>query len=127
MLLENNKHTTKELLKEYFKLFPNDSLFPEWNDATDNDKQDMLKEAIKNKKSISETTLFKEKYEEKVIFTMDDFFNIEYIRNELIEKLKKQGYTQEKINELIKMCDEAYKDYKIPYPRVEELIENNNS
>ena len=56
-----------KLLDEYFKLFPTDSLFPEWFDAKDKDKIKMLKEAIKEEKNLSETTIFKEKYEEKVI------------------------------------------------------------
>ncbi len=59
--------TEKELLNEYFKLFPNDGLFPEWLDAPSEDKIEMLKEAIKDKKDIPETKLFKEKYEEKVL------------------------------------------------------------
>lgn len=59
--------TLKELLKEYFKLFPNDGLFPEWDEATNEDKIEMLNEAIKDKKDIAETKIFKEKYEEKVL------------------------------------------------------------
>lgn len=57
----------KELLKEYFTLFPNDGLFPEWNDIPNEEKKEMLKEAIKDKKDIAETKIFKEKYEEKVL------------------------------------------------------------
>ena len=57
----------KELLKEYYKLFPNDGLFPEWEEANYNDKVKMLKEAIEEKKNIAETNIFKEKYEEQVL------------------------------------------------------------
>lgn len=59
--------TLKELLKEYSKLFPNDGFFPEWDEATNEDKIEMLNEAIKDKKDIAETKIFKEKYEEKVL------------------------------------------------------------
>ena len=55
----------EELLKEYFILFPNDGLFPEWFEIPDEEKIEMLKEAIKDKKDISQTKLFK-KYEETV-------------------------------------------------------------
>lgn len=56
---------------------------------------------------------------------MGDCFNVEYIRKNLIEELKKQGYHQEKIDELIKICDTAYNDYKIPYPTINELLKGN--
>lgn len=56
----------EELLKEYFKIFPNDGLFPEWAIASKEDKIEMLKEAIKDKKDIAETKIFKEKYENKL-------------------------------------------------------------
>lgn len=55
-----------ELLKQYFELFPNDSLFDEWFDIPKKEQIEMLKESIKDKKDISQTKLFK-KYEEKVI------------------------------------------------------------
>ena len=42
------------------------------------------------------------------MFSIDDCFNVEHIRNELIEELKKQRYSQEKIDEIIKICDTAY-------------------
>lgn len=58
------------------------------------------------------------------IFSMGDYFKIENIRNELIEELKKQGYLQEKIDELIKICDTAYNDCKIPYPTIKELLKD---
>lgn len=58
------------------------------------------------------------------MFSIDDCFNVEYIRNELIEELKKQRYSQEKIDEIIKICDTAYNDYKIPYPTIEELLKD---
>ena len=58
------------------------------------------------------------------MFSIDDCFNVEYIRNELIEELKKQRYSQEKIDEIIKICDKAYNDYKIPYPTIEELLKD---
>lgn len=55
-----------ELLKQYFELFPNDSLFDEWFDIPKEEQIEMLKESIKDKKDISQTKLFK-KYEEKVM------------------------------------------------------------
>lgn len=54
-----------ELLTEYFKIFPNSYLFPEWYNASDEDKKNMLKEAIKDKKHISETKTF-QKYQEEI-------------------------------------------------------------
>jgi len=57
------------------------------------------------------------------MFSIDDCFNVEHIRNELIEELKKR-YSQEKIDEIIKICDTAYNDYKIPYPTIEELLKD---
>jgi hypothetical protein len=62
--------------------------------------------------------------EDKKMFSIDDCFNVEHIRNELIEELKKQRYSQEKIDEIIKICDIAYNDYKIPYPTIEELLKD---
>jgi|GEM_PF-2409292 len=58
------------------------------------------------------------------MFSIDDCFNVEHIRNELIEELKKQRYSQEKIDEIIKICDIAYNDYKVPYPTIEELLKD---
>ena len=58
------------------------------------------------------------------MFSLDDCFNVEHIRNELIEELKKQRYSQEKIDEIIKICDIAYNDYKVPYPTIEELLKD---
>lgn len=58
------------------------------------------------------------------MFSIEDCFDVEHIRNELIEKLKKQRYSQEKIDEIIKICDTAYNDYKIPYPTIEELFKD---
>lgn len=69
-LLEND---IEKLLNDYFNLFPNGQLFPEWFDATKKDKIDMLKEAIKEKKDISDTKLFEEKYMEKVVFDNEKF------------------------------------------------------
>ena len=57
------------------------------------------------------------------MFSIDDCFNVEHIRNELIEELKKR-YSQEKIDEIIKICYTAYNDYKIPYPTIEELLKD---
>lgn len=57
----------KELLTEYYKLFPNDGLFPEWDNINIEDKITMLTEAIKDKKDISQTKLFEDKYMEQVI------------------------------------------------------------
>lgn len=54
------------LLNEYFTLFPNDGLIPEWYDITDVDKKNILKEAISKKINIVETKKYKY-YEEKVI------------------------------------------------------------
>ena len=54
------------LIKEYYKIFPG-AIFPyEWFDIPNEDKVEMLKEAIKEKKDISQTKLFK-KYEEGII------------------------------------------------------------
>ena len=58
----------EELLKEYYKLFPNDGLFPEWVNMSKEEKIEMLKEAIKEKRDLTQTKLFK-KYEEKIIDT----------------------------------------------------------
>ena len=58
------------------------------------------------------------------MFSIDYCFNVEHIRNELIEELKKQRYSQEKIDEIIKICDIAYNDYKVPYPTIEELLKD---
>ena len=58
------------------------------------------------------------------MFSIDDCFNVEHIRNELIEELKKQRYSQETIDEIIKICDIAYNDYKVPYPTIEELLKD---
>ena len=55
-----------KLLEEYYKLFPRDGLFPEWDEVPNNEKKEMLEEAINEKKDISETKLF-EKYQEEVI------------------------------------------------------------
>ncbi len=55
---------------------------------------------------------------------MDDYFNIKYVRNNIIKELKKHGYSKERINELIKICDTAYNDYKIPYPTIDELLKD---
>lgn len=56
------------------------------------------------------------------IILMDDYFNIKYVRNNIIKELKKHGYSKERINELIKICDTAYNEYKIPYPTIDELL-----
>lgn len=58
------------------------------------------------------------------IISMDDYFNIKYVRNNIIKELKKHGYSKERINELIKICDTAYNDYKIPYPTIDELLKD---
>ena len=55
-----------KLIEEYYKLFPNARFFPEWFDIPTEDQIEMLKEAIKDKKDITQTKLFK-KYEETVI------------------------------------------------------------
>ena len=55
-----------KLLNEYYKIFPNAHFCYEWFDIPNEDKIEILKEAIKDKKDISQTKLFK-KYEETVI------------------------------------------------------------
>lgn len=55
-----------KLLKEYYKLFPNARLFSEWFDLSDKLKVEALKEAIRDKKDLSQTKVFRE-LEEKVI------------------------------------------------------------
>ena len=62
-----NDEILKDLIDEYYKLFPNDELFPEWFDIPEREKIEMLKEAIRDKKDLTETKLFK-KYEEGVFF-----------------------------------------------------------
>ena len=56
----------RHLLEEYYKLFPNEQLFPEWFDISNSEKIEMLNEAIKDKKDLSQTKVF-DKYQEKVI------------------------------------------------------------
>ncbi len=75
-------------------------------------------------KAIDSYNEYYEDEEDNKIFSMGDCFNVEYIRKNLIEELKKQGYPQEKIDELIKICDTAYNDYKIPYPTIDELLKD---
>ena len=60
-----------QLIEEYYKLFPNAHFCYEWFDMSQNEQIKILKECIKDKKDISQTKLF-EKYEEKVIFDMDE-------------------------------------------------------
>lgn len=55
----------EKLLKEYYKLFPNANFFPEWFDIPRQEKIEILKEAIRDKKDITQTKLY-EKYEERV-------------------------------------------------------------
>ena len=52
-----------KLLQEYYKLFPNARMFPEWFELSDKLKIEALKEEIRDKKNLSQTKLFK-KYEE---------------------------------------------------------------
>lgn len=56
-----------KLLQEYYKLFPNARMFSEWFELSDKLKIEALKEAVQDKKDLSQTKVFK-KYEEKVIF-----------------------------------------------------------
>lgn len=70
----------------------------------------------RNKKNTKETSTF----------SMDDCFSIEYVRKELINKLKEKGLTDEEIERLISMCDEMYNEHKIPYPTAEEILELEN-
>lgn len=54
------------LIKEYFKIFPSATFPYEWFDIPNEDKVKILKEAIKDKKDITQTKLYKN-YEETVI------------------------------------------------------------
>ena len=56
------------------------------------------------------------------IFSMGDCFSIEYVREQLITKLKEKGFSDEDIERLISMCDEMYKEHKIPYPTIDEIL-----
>lgn len=56
----------EKLIEEYYKIFPNAHFFPVWFDIPNEEKIEILKEAIKDKKDITQTKLFK-KYEETVI------------------------------------------------------------
>lgn len=58
------------------------------------------------------------------IYSMGDMFNEDIVRNELIKALKEKGYKEEKINELMKICDTAYKDHNIPYPTIDKLLKD---
>lgn len=60
--------------------------------------------------------------EKSRICSMGDYFNAGNVRKELIEGLQKDGHSQERIKELIEICDIAYKEYKIPYPTITDLI-----
>lgn len=62
----NKQEQLKKLLEEYFELFPNSYLFPDWKIVTYDDKINMLKEAIKDNKHILETELYKKKYMETI-------------------------------------------------------------
>lgn len=54
-----------KLLKEYYKIFPNARFSAEWFDLPNELKYDALKEAVEDKKDISQTKIFKI-YVEKV-------------------------------------------------------------
>ena len=56
-----------QLIEEYYTIFPNASFCYEWFEIPVDEQIEILKEAIKDKKDITETKLF-EKYQEKVIF-----------------------------------------------------------
>ena len=56
------------------------------------------------------------------VFDMDECFTIEYVRKELIDKLKEKGVSDEEIEGIISMCDEMYKEHKIPYPTIDEVF-----
>ena len=56
------------------------------------------------------------------VLTMGDYFSVDYIRKNLIKVLKDKNFSNKEIDKLIKICDEAYKEYRIPYPTVEELL-----
>lgn len=59
-----------------------------------------------------------------LIWTIDEYFSVKEIRNNIINELKNRGYEESKIDELIKICDEAYNDYKIPYPTINEILKD---
>lgn len=56
----------EELINKYYKIFPKAHFTPEWFDIPNKEKIEILKEAIKDKKDITQTKLYK-KYEERVI------------------------------------------------------------
>ncbi|MBQ6860629.1 MAG: hypothetical protein IJO08_03175 [Clostridia bacterium] len=56
------------------------------------------------------------------ITSMDDFFNVKYIRQELIQTLKEHGMPKQEIQNFIFECDRQYKTNKVPYPMPNELI-----
>ena len=58
------------------------------------------------------------------IFDMDECFTIEYVRKELIDKLKEKGFSNEEIERIISICDEMYKEHKIPYPTIDEIFQS---
>lgn len=60
------------------------------------------------------------------VYSMDDEFLVSNVRKRLIDGLKKLGYSQKIIDELIKICDNAYKEFGIPYPAIEEVIKKDS-
>lgn len=66
LIIISDNEELKTLLDEYHKLFPKDHFFPEWFDIPNREKIIMLKEAIQEKKDLSQTKLF-DKYQEKVV------------------------------------------------------------
>ena len=56
------------------------------------------------------------------ITSMDDFFNVKYIRQELIQTLKEHGTPKAEIQNFMFECDRQYKTNKVPYPTPNELV-----
>lgn len=56
----------EKLLQEYYKIFPNAHFCYEWFKIPKKEQIEILKEAIKDKKDITQTKLF-EKYQETCI------------------------------------------------------------
>lgn len=49
---------------------------------------------------------------------MNYIFSVKAARNELINKLKEKGETDENIKKIIDSCDKDYKENGIPYPKI---------
>ena len=49
---------------------------------------------------------------------MNYAFSVNAARNELINKLKEKGETDENIKKIIDSCDKDYTENGIPYPKI---------